>query len=157
MVRNSEGAMSKALGDFAQKVSIDLRSTLNAPIDAGEIIGNFSYTPASGEAVTAVLIASRDVKARPDSITVFDVFPFLSVFDNEIVKWAAIVLLIVIVILIIWSIRRSVIRQRRRREIYRIRRKEYERRVRNGEFENQGRKDNAARKKKRRQQDDFFD
>lgn len=157
MVRNSEGAMSKALGDFAQKVSIDLRSTLNAPIDAGEIIGNFSYTPASGEAVTAVLIASRDVKARPDSITVFDVFPFLSVFDNEIVKWAAIVLLIVIVILIVWSIRRSAIRQRRRREIYRIRRKEYERRVRNGEFENQGRKDNAARKKKRRQQDDFFD
>lgn len=157
MVRNSEGAITKALTDFARKVQIDLRSTLNAPIDAGEIVGNFSYTPVTGEAITAVLIASRDVEARPDSVTVFDVFPFLSVFDNEIIKWALVGLLILIIILIIWKIRRSVIRQRRRREIYRIRRKEYERRLRSGEFEKNREKDTGKRKKRRRDQDDFFD
>lgn len=122
---DSDTAMSRALDDFISRSVLNITSDLVAPISAGEILGSFSYTTQDGEAMTAALIASRDIEAQPETTTIYDVFPFLGLFDNLLVR-----LLLVVVALLILSIalyraarRRRI--ERRRRELYERRRREY--------------------------------
>ena len=163
MVRNVEGALQQALADFGKSIQIELRNSLSAPIDAGEIIGSLTYATAEGVKITGMLIASRDVSAQRESFSLRTLFPFLKLFDDPVIKWGGVVLLALILLLILVLARRARIRQRRRREIYRIRRKEYERRVVRGDFDPTRKKKRrkasrpAKKRKKSRTRDDLFD
>jgi len=127
---DNDSALSRALDDFVSRCEINITDNLAAPISTGEIIGNFSYVAQNGETITASLIAGRDVAAQPDSITIYDVFPFLRIFDNMLVRLLLIVLLLLVAALILYNRAKRRRIERRRRELYERRRREYQRRQR---------------------------
>lgn len=127
---DNESAMAKAMDDFVSRSEISITDNLAAPISTGEIIGSFAYTAQNGEVITASLIASRDVAVQPDPITIYDVFPFLHIFDNMLVRLLIIVLLLLVLALILHGRAKRRRIERRRRELYERRRREYQRRQR---------------------------
>lgn len=129
----SDAAMESALTDFAQRAQITLMDNLAAPITEGEFVGTFSYTARDGEIITASLIAGRSIEAQPETTTVYDVFPFLRVFQNPLVNMLVIVLALLVLMLILYSNVKRRRRERRRREIYEQRRREYLRQQRSSE------------------------
>lgn len=129
--RENPNALSEAVSDFISKAKVEVTHDLTAPISMGEIIGNFSYfDTATGNTVTAKLVAGRDVAERIERKTLTDFFPFLKIFGNGIflVLLAVLALLMIMIMLLVAS--RRAARQRRRRKIYEQRRAEYMRRQR---------------------------
>ena len=63
----SEASMDFAAADFAERTQISFIRDLVAPIAAGEAVANLTYTDREGTQVTAVLTASRDVAAQPET------------------------------------------------------------------------------------------
>ena len=114
--------------DFIQRAEIRLVDNLAAPISLGEIVGTFSYTARDGEVITASLIAGRDIAAQPERLTIYDLFPFLHIFDNPLVSLLAIVLVLLILMVILYNNAKRRRKERRRRELYEQRRREYLRR-----------------------------
>lgn len=131
---DNEGAMTEALNDFISRSEISIVDNLSAPVSAGEIIGSFSYTTQSGELITASLIAGRDIAAQPDPVTLYDVFPFLIVFENLIVRLLVVVLALLILMLMLLSRAKRRRLERRRQELYERRRREYMKNRRRGEY-----------------------
>ena len=121
----SEEARERAITDFAQRAQITLMDNLTAPITEGEFVGSFAYTAQDGQLLTASLIAGRSIEAQPERMTIYDVFPFLSAFQNPLVLMLIAVLILLIVVLVIYSSAKRRRRERRRRELYEQRRKEY--------------------------------
>lgn len=129
---DSEDARERALTDFTQRAQITLMDNLAAPITAGEFVGTFAYTAQDGEVITASLIAGRSIEAQPEKTTIYDVFPFLTVFQNPLVQMLLIVLAILVLVLVLYSSARRRRKERRRRELYERRRREYLRQQRYG-------------------------
>lgn len=125
---SSDTAMAAALDDFIQRAEIRLVDNLAAPISLGEIVGTFSYTARDGEVITASLIAGRDIAAQPERLTIYDLFPFLHIFDNPLVSLLAIILVLLILMVILYNNAKRRRKERRRRELYEQRRREYLRR-----------------------------
>ncbi len=121
----SEEARDRAITDFAQRAQITLMDNLTAPITEGEFVGSFSYTAQDGQVLTASLIAGRSIAAQPEKTTIYDVFPFLTAFQNPLVLMLIAVLILLIVVLVIYSNAKRRRRERRRRELYEQRRREY--------------------------------
>ncbi|MBP3409866.1 MAG: hypothetical protein J6M10_02615 [Clostridia bacterium] len=124
--RENENALGAAVNDFISKAKVEVTHDLTAPISMGEIVGNFSYfDTATGNTVTAKLVAGRDVAERVERMSLTDFFPFLKIFGNSVflVLLAVLALLIILIMLLIAS--RRAARQRRRRRIYEQRRAEY--------------------------------
>lgn len=126
----SDGAMAAALDDFVQRAEIHLVDNLVAPISMGEIVGSFSYTTQDGQIITASLIAGRDIAAQPEKTTIYDLLPFLHVFENPLVCMLLLVLILLILALVLYARARRRRIERRRRELYEQRRREYMRRQR---------------------------
>ena len=120
-----EDALSAALDDFVSRSAVSDLSNLVAPISMGEIVGNFTYTAQDGSQITATLIAGRDIAEQPEPTTIYDLFPFLHVFDNVLVRILLVVLALLIVVLILRARSERRRRERRRRELYERRRREY--------------------------------
>ena len=120
-----EAALSAALDDFVSRSSVGDLSNLTAPISTGEIVGSFAYTAQDGTQITATLIAGRDIAEQPDPTTIYDLFPFLRVFDNALVRILAVVLLLIVVLLVLRARAERRRRERRRRELYERRKREY--------------------------------
>jgi len=164
----SEEARERAIADFAQRAQITLMDNLTAPITEGEFVGSFTYTAQDGQVLTASLIAGRSIAAQPEVTTVYDVFPFLSVFRNPLVVLLMAVLILLIVVVVLYSNAKRRRRERRRRELYEQRRREYLRRQRmnaNSKQRNDYRaprpqrpRPSSVRPEKRRKndEDDFF-
>lgn len=127
---NNDAAMATALDDFVQRAEIHLVDNLAAPVSMGEIVGSFSYTTQDGQIITASLIAARDIAAQPERTTIYDLLPFLTLFDNSLVCMLLVVLLLLVVVLVLYSRARRRRIERRRRELYERRRREYMRRQR---------------------------
>lgn len=121
----SEEARDRAITDFAQRAQITLMDNLTAPITEGEFVGSFSYTAQDGQVLTASLIAGRSIAAQPEKTTIYDVFPFLTAFQNPLVLMLIAVLILLVVVLVIYSNAKRRRRERRRRELYEQRRREY--------------------------------
>lgn len=121
----SEEARERAITDFAQRAQIMLMNNLTAPITEGEFVGSFSYTAQDGRVITASLIAGRSIEAQPERTTIYDVFPFLTAFQNPLVLMLIAVLILLIAVLIVYSSAKRRRRERRRRELYEQRRREY--------------------------------
>ena len=159
MVRDGDGMLPTVLSDFTSRIRMNLRSSLSAPIDEGEILGSFAYQTPQGEEITGVLIAARDVEAKPENLALLDVLPFLRVFKDPVIQWFGLLLVGLIVLLILVCVHRSRRQARLRQQIYRENRAAYERRVRRGDFEPKKKKRRNARKAKKapRYKDQFFD
>lgn len=126
MIQNgSEEAETRALEDFSKRAQITLMDNLAAPITEGEFVGTFTYTAQDGEIITASLIAGRSIEAQPEQITLYDVFPFLKIFENMLVRLLIVVLLLLIVVIALYSGAKRRRRERRRRQIYEQRRRAY--------------------------------
>ncbi len=124
---NSE-SLANAESDFITRSSIAVIDNLVAPITRGQVIGTFTYTTTDGEIITASVTAGRDVSARPETITLYDVFPFLKVFENPLVMLLSIVIALLLVTIIVYAIIRHRRLVRRRKLYYERRRQEYLRR-----------------------------
>ena len=123
----SDSGIKQAVSDFVARTEMIITDDMVAPISQGEIMGNMTFTPASGQPITALLIASRDIAEQPATTSLRELFPFLSVFDNAmVVMLIAVLALLFVLILIALSVRRARI-DRRRDKIYAVRRREYER------------------------------
>ena len=64
--RNSEKAMQLAQEDIRKTLNIQWNRELVAPVTAGEVLGTLSFTAPDGSPVSADLIATRDVAAKPE-------------------------------------------------------------------------------------------
>ena len=64
--RNSEAAMQLATANIHESLNIQWNRELVAPVTAGEELGRVSFNAPDGSVVTAQLLASRDVEARPE-------------------------------------------------------------------------------------------
>ena len=130
-VRPGSTAMAEMLADFTARTTITFNEDLQAPIEEGEIVGTLTYTPASGESVTAALVAERDVAARPEYATVYDVLPFLKplqpFFASGMAWFVLVVVLVLIAALLLRRARRRASRNRQRAAVYRAKRRAYDR------------------------------
>ena len=64
--RNSEKAMQLAQEDIRKTLDIQWKRELVAPVTAGEVLGTLSFLAPDGTQVSADLLATRDVAARPE-------------------------------------------------------------------------------------------
>jgi len=124
--RENPNALNAAVGDFISKAKVEVTHDLTAPISMGEIVGNFSYfDTATGNTVTAKLVAGRDVAERVERMTPTDFFPVLKIFANRIFLVLLAVLALLILMIALLAASRHAARQRRRRRIYEQRKAEY--------------------------------
>lgn len=131
ILADNTGAIDSAVSDFVQNSRVVITHDLTAPISVGEIIGDFSYTdPSTGKAITAKLVASRDVEERTVVAKLTDVFPSLKIFENKIFLLLLVVIFLLLILIIALAASRRAAKQRRRRRIYEQRRAEYMRRQR---------------------------
>ena len=143
----NDDAKEAALVDFVSRAQITLMDNLTAPITEGEFVGTFSYTAQDGEVINASLIAGRSIEAQPEKTTVYDVFPFLRIFENPLVRMLIVVLLLLIAVIAIYANVRRRRRERRRRQIYEQCRREYLRKQRAAEAS--GRRTTASNSRSR--------
>lgn len=127
----SDDARERAIADFTQRAEIVLMDNLAAPITAGEFVGTFAYTTQNGETITASLIAGRDIEAQPERTTLYDVFPFLQIFENPLVRILVVVLIMLVLVLVLYSNAKRRRRERRRMQLYEKHRRENLRQKRN--------------------------
>ena len=118
-------AMERAIDDFVSRSELVITDDMVAPVSEGEIMGQFRYLDRSGESITALLIASRSIAEQPPRAKLTDIFPWLQVFNNPLVKLLALVLLALLVLLIVSGIVQQNRKDRRRSRIYEARRQEY--------------------------------
>ena len=64
--RNSEKAMQLAQEDIRKTLNVQWKRELVAPVTAGEVLGTVSFSAPDGTLVSADLIATRNVAARPE-------------------------------------------------------------------------------------------
>ena len=139
---NSSDALENAAFEFEQCSRVTITHDLTAPISTGEIIGDFSYSdPSTGNVITAKLVASRDVAARPTIAKLTDILPFLKIFQNRIFLVLLAVIALILVLIIAMGVSRRAAKQRRRRRIYEQKREEILRK----QQSQQGRKATPAR------------
>ena len=121
----NDESLANAEADFISRSSIAVIDNLVAPITRGQVIGTFTYTTTDGEIITASVTAGRNVEAKPETITLYDVFPFLEVFENPLVMLLAIVIVLLLLTIIIYAVIRHRRLVRRRKAYYERRRREY--------------------------------
>ncbi len=124
-------ARIKALADFAARTSVNLREGLAAPITEGEIVGTVSYVGAEGDEVTAMLAAQRSMEAQPETMTLYDILPFLEpirpFLESGAFVYVILAVIVIVIALIFLRVRHAAKRHRRRQEIYDLKRREYHR------------------------------
>ena len=121
---DSDTAMDEAVADFVTRTTMTITHGMVAPVSEGEIMGRLRYVAQSGEEITALLIASRDVKAQPPVFDPLTYFPFLKRLQDPLVRALIVVLACLVLLLIIAAVVRRVGKQRRRAKIYQVRRRE---------------------------------
>ena len=105
--------------------TVEMIDGLRAPIEAGEVLGTMTVNLDAKNYVTASLVATRSVAARPEPLALKDIFPFLSVFELPVVKAILIAIVVLIFVLIILNMRRKARERKRKRALYERRRREY--------------------------------
>ena len=121
---DNDSAMDEAVADFVTRTTMTITHGMAAPVSEGEIMGQLRYVAQSGEEITALLIASRDVKAQPPAFDILTYMPFLKRLEDPLVQALAVVLAVLVLLLIVAIIYRRISKQRRRAKIYQVRRKE---------------------------------
>lgn len=126
---DNESAMDQAIRDFVSRCELTVTSDMVAPISEGEIIGKVRYLDQSGKAITALLVADRNIAEQPPSAKLTDIIPALAYFEDPLVVLLAAVLIMLIVLLLIAGAVRGARKERQRKQIYEARKLEYMRRM----------------------------
>ena len=126
---DNETAMDQAIRDFVSRCELTVTSDMVAPVSEGEIIGRVRYLDQSGKAITALLVADRDIAEQPQKASLTDLIPALAYFEDPLVVLLAAVLILLIVLLLIAGAVRASRKEKRRKQIYEARRLEYMRRM----------------------------
>ena len=83
---DSDTAMDEAVADFVSRSTMTITHDMVAPVSEGEIMGRLRYVAQSGEEITALLIASRDVKEQPPAFDLLTMFPALRRLQDPLVR-----------------------------------------------------------------------
>ena len=126
---DNDTAMEQAIRDFVSRCELTVTSDMVAPISAGEIIGKVRYLDQSGKAITALLVADRDIAEQPPVTSLTDYIPALAYFQDPLVILLAAVLVMLVVLLLVAKAVRNARKERQRKQIYEARRLEYMRRM----------------------------
>ena len=126
---DNDTAMEQAIRDFVSRCELTVTSDMVAPISEGEIIGRVRYLDQSGKAITALLVADRDIAEQPPSTSILDYIPALAYFQDPLVILLAVVLVMLVVLLLVAKAVRNARKERQRKQIYEARRLEYMRRM----------------------------
>ena len=126
---DNDTAMEQAIRDFVSRCELTVTSDMVAPISEGEIIGRVRYLDQSGKAITALLVADRDIAEQPQSTSILDYIPALAYFQDPLVILLAVVLVMLVVLLLVAKAVRNARKERQRKQIYEARRLEYMRRM----------------------------
>lgn len=113
------------LSQLRQNTTVNMVSNLKAPIEQGEVVGTLTVNLDADTYVSLSLVASRSVAARPERLTLNEIFPFLSIFEQPIVRTLLLLLVALFVILILLSAYRKHVQRKRKRMLYERRRREY--------------------------------
>ncbi len=101
--------------DFKSRVKIEHTRELVAPIDNGTVIGRLTFTPETGDVLTAVLVADRSVAAAPSVRQNLSIGDWVKANIPPWGKWVMWALVACIVLLIISRIVAAAQRAKRRR------------------------------------------
>lgn len=126
---DNDTAMEQAIRDFVSRCELTVTSDMVAPVSEGEIIGRVRYLDQSGKAITALLVADRDIAEQPPKASLTDLIPALAYFEDPLVVLLAAVLILLIVLLLVAGAVRASRKEKRRKQIYEARRLEYMRRM----------------------------
>lgn len=122
-------------------------------VKAGSLVGSFKFNAPTGEVISGMLIASRDVELEPVGTTLWEYLtenmPILKNFEDDTVIYIIIGALALIAFIIIAITVRNIRRNRRRRQFYK-RRREIDRKRRRSEIDDYDRALNATRKPRKR-------
>ena len=130
MVENdNDTAMEEAVKDFVSRCELTVTSDMVAPISQGEIIGRLKYLDQSGKEITALLVADRAIAEQPPRMSLTDMFPVLTYFENPLVVMLAAVLILLVILLVVAGVVRGARKDRMRKKIYEAKRLEYMRRM----------------------------
>ena len=116
------------LSELRNNTTVEWKEDLRAPIEAGEVMGTMTVTIDEDTYISASLVATRSVAARPEPLALKDIFPFLAVCDILAVRIILIAVVLLILLLMILNLRHRARERRRKRELYERRRREYQRR-----------------------------
>ena len=119
LLRDSESAIDRACEDIRGEMRIEWSRALVAPVTAGDVLGTVSFPAPDGTAVTAELVASRDVAARAETAeaTVPPSMPDASDSGSSLrtMLMILLILLAALVAVLIWlSVRQRRLAARRR-------------------------------------------
>lgn len=113
------------LNRLRENTTVNMVSDLKAPIEQGEVVGTITININPETYVSASLVATRNVAARPAQLSLGEIFPFLSIFDQPVVRALLILLAALLVVLLLLSAYRRHVQRKRRRMLYERRRREY--------------------------------
>ena len=108
------GQLDQVLAEFGQGIRIKYKEEPTAPIMAGDILGTITME-VDGTPVSAPVIASRDVAAKPLPFTLESLMPGVARFIRSHPLWIALGFLLALVILILIIRYIATFRKRRRR------------------------------------------
>lgn len=113
------------LNRLRESTTVNMVSDLRAPIEQGEVVGTITININPDTYVSASLVATRNVAARPAQLSLGEIFPFLSIFDQPVVRALLILLAALLVVLLLLGAYRRHVQRKRRRMLYERRRREY--------------------------------
>ena len=113
------------LNRLRESTAVNMVSDLKAPIEQGEVVGTITININPDTYVSASLVATRNVAARPAQLSLGEIFPFLSIFDQPVVRALLILLAALLVVLLLLGAYRRHVQRKRRRMLYERRRREY--------------------------------
>ncbi len=113
------------LNQLRQNTTVNMASDLKAPIEQGEVVGTLTVNLDADTYVSLSLVASRSVAARPERLTLKEIFPFLSIFEQPVVRTLLLLLVALFVVLVLLGAYRRHVQRKRKRMLYERRRREY--------------------------------
>jgi len=133
IVRGNEVSRQHALDVFSENVEISLNENIQAPVEAGDVLGSLSFTTHDGKSVTAQLAASRSVEKQPDPTPTPEPTraPIISFDGNGRLGSVVVTLIVLFVIILIIGVILSLVasaRRKKRRRLMEKRRREQQRR-----------------------------
>ena len=162
--RNSDVAMQAALEGIRADMTIEWNRDFVAPVEAGEVVGVVRFTAPDGTPVSAELIASRSIEAKPEPTPTPEPTPVPTLdvggdedngevqVDNphnrEMVRVIVILLIVALLLLMVLLIGSQVMRRRRRRRRMRRRTRRGTPAAKGGTKRQSGKADKAGAAKK---------
>lgn len=104
--------LDELLRDFQSRLTVEYTADLVAPIEEGTIIGKLTFTPETGDVITALLVSDRSVTAAPAAITHTSLMERI---QTVVPGWLLMLIAVFVLMLIVVIVSRSIVAARRRK------------------------------------------